>query len=437
MIPNVFKEYITEPKETFEVKGLKLNRREKNYLYPMISKKKVLKDLEAFYYLYETCYCGCDYFKNAGFNIHNAINHIMERIATRRIVTKRELGRMIYYELKDQIKDNHFFVTIPSGTKKETYYCGGHKAVYFADVLVEKLESSYRVIKSLDSTLKIGTELCIPTQYLYATLAPAGKEFFLIGVADYKKVSEVIIYRGDIPIQLNLHICRAGEASRKNNVSFEIKKERGVTVITSGSFSFRDNNSCETAQKLGEELSNESILLWNLIGNSGGSSLYAQSFIEGLNTYANNHQHMAWLKTPYTDFHDQREMKEWYMEWYYEICPEYSYETATYDGTIIALMNRYTGSSAEMAVGYSKSIRKHLLIGENSHGAGIFGEQMQYVLPYSGIQLGMGCKLFLGDFSEGEGYQPDYWVDSSDVKGEVICWYKNQATYSPGWFSEP
>ena len=113
------------------------------------------------------------------------------------------------------------------------------------------------------------------------------------------------------------------------------------------------------------------------------------------------------------------------------------YETATYDGTIIALMNRYTGSSAEMAVGYSKSIRKHLLIGENSHGAGIFGEQMQYVLPYSGIQLGMGCKLFLGDFSEGEGYQPDYWVDSSDVKGEVICWYKNQATYSPGWFSEP
>ena len=33
--------------------------------------------------------------------------------------------------------------------------------------------------------------------------------------------------------------------------------------------------------------------------------------------------------------------------------------------------------------------------------------------------MAVPSKIFLGDFEEGKGYTPDYWVDSIDVLSEV------------------
>ena len=60
-----------------------------------------------------------------------------------------------------------------------------------------------------------------------------------------------------------------------------------------------------------------------------------------------------------------------------------------------------------------------------SNGIGLFGEVQSYILRHSMIRLGIPCKIFLNGVKEGEGYTPDYWVDSPNLVGAVAQWIRN------------
>ncbi len=73
----------------------------------------------------------------------------------------------------------------------------------------------------------------------------------------------------------------------------------------------------------------------------------------------------------------------------------------------------------------ARSVPNCVVVGQNSSGASTFGDILSYQLPRSGIILHLPYKLFLEGINEGEGFEPDYWVDSSDVQGELLAWLKN------------
>ena len=133
---------------------------------------------------------------------------------------------------------------------------------------------------------------------------------------------------------------------------------------------------------------------------------------------------MAWLRTHITDF-TPVQLDKPYTEWKFSLDNPVDYTQSKYNGTLYTLMNTRTGSSAENAVGYAKSVKNHLLIGENSGGVGLFGEVQGYILRHSLIRLGIPCKIFLNGVAEGEGYSPDYWVDSADLVNTVAKWIQN------------
>lgn len=71
-------------------------------------------------------------------------------------------------------------------------------------------------------------------------------------------------------------------------------------------------------------------------------------------------------------------------------------------------------------------MRNIVLVGENTMGCNTFGNVNAFVLPYSKIICRVPNVINLcgnpEECVEGHGFDPDYWVDSEDVEGEVIKW---------------
>ena len=127
------------------------------------------------------------------------------------------------------------------------------------------------------------------------------------------------------------------------------------------------------------------------------------------------------LVSPITEKHDCR--REWVQ--LSESLP-YDRQKGTYNGTLIMLVNSDTGSAGETAVLYGKSLRNFILIGENTMGCNTFGNVASYELTNSHIICRIPNVINLceepADCMEGEGFTPDYWVDSVDVEGDVLRW---------------
>ena len=101
-----------------------------------------------------------------------------------------------------------------------------------------------------------------------------------------------------------------------------------------------------------------------------------------------------------------------------------------YKGTAILLINRVVGSSGEATISFSKCLKNCILIGENSAGGGIFGDNCLYILPNSKIKLQLPFKLnLIKGFYEGVGFMPDYWLDSKNPINEIIIWINNPEDY--------
>lgn len=57
-------------------------------------------------------------------------------------------------------------------------------------------------------------------------------------------------------------------------------------------------------------------------------------------------------------------------------------------------VDREVCSSGELTVSYSRAVKDHLLIGENTAGIAAFGDVREYVLPNSNIRLHLPSSFF-------------------------------------------
>ena len=68
-----------------------------------------------------------------------------------------------------------------------------------------------------------------------------------------------------------------------------------------------------------------------------------------------------------------------------------------------------------------------ILVGQNTSGAGDYGELGTYMLPNSRIKIMMGTTQYMNGpyFLEGRGYLPDFWIAEEDplpaAKAAALC----------------
>ena len=109
---------------------------------------------------------------------------------------------------------------------------------------------------------------------------------------------------------------------------------------------------------------------------------------------------------------------------------EDSQQVGSYPGKLIVLANRNTGSAGDMTVAASRGVKNCFVVGENTAGVGVFANVHHYILPYSKIQFGLPSQLIIDPHCpEGQGFAPDFWLDTSNPIPELIRWVSSPDDY--------
>ena len=419
-IPDVYREFVRPEKRTMPKNDNVINLDHSDL---MLSQKDALEDFETYKYLMDNAYAGRDYWSMQGVDFPACYAMIENKLKQQEYVSSTDFAQMIHDAFAGKIIDNHLGIAT---TVREDYFLfRGNKYAYFSGVTVEEGGGGYTVVKSENAAVQIGDIVACEEEQLFRTLAPQGKNYFYVGTRSWTPVEKLAVSVNGEVVDLALHQSRAGDFESLGDEYFKLTDCEGIPVVHSGTFNAFRSVPRDCGAALGKSLRQERNLLWVLAGNGGGSSDYPQHFIQELNGYANNATHMAWLKTHLTDFTTVDYDKP-YTEWFFHLDSPVDLSESRFDGRLFTIINSKTCSSAENAIGYAKCVKNNLLIGENSCGMGLFGEQQAFFLRHSLINLGIPCKIFLSESKEGEGYTPDDWADSADLVGIVAKWIHNR-----------
>lgn len=389
----------------------------------MIEKEQALQDIEQLIYIIDNRYCGKEYWERKGIEFLDCYQEIRDLVLNEEEIYISDFCRAIHRAFDRGIVDNHFSFASPL-----TGRLGYQKqyVAYFADLLVEQRQNKFYVIRSDCASIAIGDEIQ-DEHILFPTLAPAGKQRFLVGKRSYENMNSMpIIVNGKIK-EVGLHRCRAGKRIEDRDVCLHEKQRKGISIIRANCCDFVGDLREDTdIVAIGKKYANTEKLILNYLSNEGGYNRITREFIQGLNGYSHLEEYSAKLISPITEGKDCKR------QWIMSDCQPYEYEKATYEGTLYMLVNSDTASSGESAVLYARSVKKLVLIGENTMGCNTFGNIASYVLANSGIVCRVPNVVNLcknpEDCQEGRGFEPDFWVDLTDVEGEVTEWLNGSIT---------
>lgn len=408
----IFDEYITQPKryEKYMPVSKALNT---------IKKEQAAEDLTELIYLINNRYCGKEYWEKQGIDFDLCYKEISDFISACDEIYISDFCRKIHSSFNKGIVDNHF--SFASSLTGRLVFSKQYSA-YFADFVVEKEEEVFKVIKSDDNTVKIGSVVSGENCF-YKTLSPKNRKYFLVGCRSFDNVKSIWLNVDNKPQDISVHRCRAIEKHERFDVCMQLKTQDSVNIYRSNCCDYVNGlNEKTDFIAIGEKHRNDKILVLDYLSNQGGYNRITRDFIKGLNDYVHCEEHCAKLLSPVT------ENKDCYREWIIEKSQPYNTESGKFKGTLIMLINGDTASSGETAVLYARSLKHLILIGENSMGCNTFGNVASYSLKNSKIIARIPNVINLcgdpDDCAEGRGFTPDYWVDSADVQNEVLMWIK-------------
>ncbi|MCD4848667.1 MAG: hypothetical protein K8R76_10820 [Candidatus Aegiribacteria sp.] len=445
-----------------------------------ISENEAFQDIEMLKYLFENAYSGYSYWENQGVDFNAVYNSLTELAEGSEKVSVVDMERIIAEGL-EHVQDGHFGV---AGHERHRFL--NRKNPYFANVIVERISAEnsgsgsgteYSVVRSNCNSVDPGMTYVGPEDRLFRILSRRGVEQFQLGVFTSEETSEASFQfhakpavaeesgsdssessffdsASVVSIALPLHECRLSKAKHQDDRVYYATEIDSIDLVRISSFSTSHHEHLQMFVKNGTALAETDRFIVDLMGNQGGSSLYAKEFVKNLNGVAQWRMYCAMFCTPATvgsvaampitedmpagfeeTVNRMRQALERLREkpvrnWLYvrdELTPR---QMGDYEGRAVFLIDRRVASSGEALIDYTKSIPGAMLIGENSAGVGSFGEVHQYWLPNSLIRLFLPCKLFIAPgFEEGVGYIPDYWLDSPEPVMEIARWLNNPDTY--------
>lgn len=426
-IPEVFRNYVSWldagegiPKSITKPKSI-------HHFFGRITSKEVLSDLDEVLFYLNYVYAGKRYFEKQGYDLYKAYLRLKEKIAGYKWMEATEFADILNEELRQGFFDHNFKISHPLGNQ---YTLGRTKHAYFADILVEKVDGHYFVVGSKVPMIYNGDEVTTEETNYFATLSPTGRQFYLIGVWGFEAVKRLTIKINGALRKVKLHKCLAGEDETVGDACFSKATKNGMTIIHSNTFETEHKAEFLLDKKSLQEMRNCAYVIWNIVNNEGGRKDLPLQFMKEFNDYAAIMQQEAWLKTPYSTMEPT---KEWYREWKFVMQEPFNYENAKYSGKMVTIMNTKTRGAAEDAVGLTKSVKNHAIVGENTCGENIFEDVRTVTLTHTRVELSFGCKILLGECKEGQGYEPDYWIDSKELENEVVMWLRDGESYFPSW----
>jgi hypothetical protein len=324
------------------------------------------------------------------------------------------------------IVDNHLSFASPLTGR---LHFGKKYSAYFSELVVKRVSHNYVVVESLEPNVKVGAYITDKST-LYPTLPTNKEEYFLVGCRSWNDINSISVSINNINTQISVHRSKAVNKTESKDVCLNEYSLNNIPVIRSNCCDYIDPLIKDIdVSYIGKKYADSEKLIWNNLSNEGGYSIIPKQFIYGLNNYVACEEYCAKLISPLTEGKDCRR------EWVLYDSSTYEREKGLFRGTLFFLMNSDTASSGETSVLYAKSLNKVVFIGENSMGCNTFGNVANYQLSNSNIILRVPNMINLckepDNCEEGKGFTPEFWVDSSDVEGEVLRWLSEGDEYLP------
>ena len=211
-----------------------------------------------------------------------------------------------------------------------------------------------------------------------------------------------------------LKCCRKRDAAGK---LYELTEDGEYSIFRNPSFQIYEDGEQHRRRfnEAGKKCAGKKAVIWDLSGNRGGDSAYAEAFLRGLNGYVQTEMDTAVLCSPLTG---RSEADVYYRT---DKAPEDKNGRAGFGGTLYVVTNKETGSSAENGLTFARSCKNVVTVGAPSAGVGLFGEVRPYRLTNSGILVTLPYKVFYEDgFVIGKGKFPNFLIDEEDPAAYIL-----------------
>ena len=392
----------------------------------MISKKKALIDFEAFKFVIDNLYCGKPIHEKAGVNFEECYKLIGDYINKAEKLTTKDLCEKYAQAFENKFVDNHFHFRLPMDKENPVRLPTRRNYLpYFTDIIVEQIGEEYYVVSTECENVKVG-DIIKDTGCMFETLPQNKKRRFFVGVRSWEKRESIEIVCNNKTITVKLHLCRVAERE-KQDIVFSHYKDNEFDIVRSNTFdSFLDKTTPQDVALLGKSLKNSEKIIFDMHHNGGGNSLYSAEFIKSLNDYCGEAPYTSIeLITPLHKRTENKKLKEWIIHSKNNI----DLKKSTFDGEMIVLIDYYCASSAEETINFTRSLKNVIRVGTNTNGCNCFTNLWVCILPKTNMAIFLPNVAFLDMFEEGKGFEPDYWLDTTEPLEEIKRWLKEKNNF--------
>lgn len=372
-----------------------------------ISVKQALEDILYFQFVIENGYSGYGNWRKDEFD--------KAFIELKKVISSNSNKYLYIKEFLDTIKshfsfifDGHLAITT------EEYGIGFYKAL---DTFV----SSYFLKEHQDGFLISDTNQVLSFKDASIKIFPSiknGERGYLVGVRSYNEVKNLEVFIDGQITKISLHKIKSSNY-KKNKVEINIISDK-VAYVKNSTFIGDNQNDLDTMYKIGKKLSNYSNVIWDLSNNMGGNAEFAKQFIKGLSGCCSDRNKIYQLQSTLVHAKETgqiqkipyglKEIKEF----------EKNQETNYFSGHLHIIINDSVASSAELAIDMTSCIDNRTVYGCNTLGIGRFGDLLIYYLPNSKATLWCPHKIYENGIEEGEGYEPDFWIDDTNTLKQIL-----------------
>ena len=368
--------------------------------------KHALNDVEYFQFVIEQGYSGYTYFDKKYFN--RAFEKIIRDLSSfnTKFIATKSFSDIISKHLSF-LNDGHLSISCNG------YGIGFYKKfhTYVADMVVQELDKEYF---TLDTNEKVNIE--DKNVRLFKTISKINKAYYLIGIRCYEELSTINVCIDGEKVTLPVHKIKSNVTN--DNILLEAKFNDNIAYVKSSSFVGDNKDDLERFFEVGMQCSKYNDVIWNLSNNLGGNSEFASQFIKGLNGACKSGTKTYRLQSPLIHAKETGEIIK--MPYTKELLYENVDEENAFKGRLHVIINNNVASSGENAILMAKEVMRTKFYGCNTLGIGQFGDLLIYYLPYSQMTIWCPHKVFESCILETVGYEPDYWIDSSEPVNYVM-----------------
>jgi hypothetical protein len=411
-----------------------------------ISAEEALQDVEYLFSLLSHGYSGYHYFETIG-DFDAAKKGILHELETQPTWSPRDFSELIHEHIRF-IRDGHLHIGY------HRYFA--HKDFWYSNGFELWKTQGHYYFLSGNIEYKVATiNGALPDGFVFPSLTSGGLPTYILGMlSDFPPDPLVLTAAGtaqrQFQVELHQSVFAPGDIFSEDTCD-------GIPVITIRSF--LDTHTDELNQFLATASTyrGEPYIIIDVRSNGGGNSNWPQQWItqftgtcpeeieiitelKSKTTLMGRINLYQYLMKTYPDMDEstlQREMDVCYQEIhdlegsapYWTTFTFPSIEVIPATTTIIVLTDRGVASSGEMFLSYLRQVEHVVFVGENTAGAGIFGEVTAHQLPNSALPVLLGCKLFIPvdlEFTEEKGLFPDVWVPAEYALDYTVAALKNR-----------